>query len=170
MAASRKIDWAAVRAAYEDGGEPVKAIRARFGISEWEMRVRREAEGWQVRRRLFPVAERLPTLRTLHRRIAWLIGDSIDKLQARIADEGFNADTARLLAGLCRAQETAMRATRTPKSKTTKTGGQAREAKHHDGADRTGADDLAARAADLARKRADLKKRVLRIRRELGLE
>lgn len=48
-AAGPAVDWAAVRAAYEAGGESLAALRRRFGISDWHLRDRRQRENWPVR-------------------------------------------------------------------------------------------------------------------------
>ncbi|MCT8266782.1 hypothetical protein NYQ83_05800 [Afifella sp. JA880] len=46
---AEEADWAAIRAAYEDGAEPLSAIRRRFHVSAGAIAERRRREGWTPR-------------------------------------------------------------------------------------------------------------------------
>ncbi|WP_414831699.1 hypothetical protein [Afifella sp. YEN Y35] len=46
---AEEADWAAIRAAYEDGAAPLSAIRRRFHVSAGAIAERRRREGWTPR-------------------------------------------------------------------------------------------------------------------------
>ena len=146
------VDWGAVRRAYELSGEAVSAIRARFGLTPHQLRVVRVAEGWATR----PAVARPGPLQgrkavgseALASRLSRLLAIGIAMLEMRIAEEGMTDQNARTLTELCRAEEIRMRSTRakTAKSRETKI------------------DDAGLEAADDAWYRAELKKRIHRVR------
>jgi hypothetical protein len=161
------VDWAAVRVAYETGGESVAVLLRKYGLSVHVLRTRRRAEGWRTRASPCKPGPRQgykPTrAEALERRLCALLKVSSAMLEKRLAREGMTDANAAMLAQLCRAQESFMRTTHTKKA------GKARE-RHHDRSEPDGPADGAARAADIARKRTEIERRILRIRQAYGME
>jgi hypothetical protein len=125
IAAKGEVDWEEMRRAYELSGETVSAIRARFGLTESQLRRRREAEGWTARP---PIAKRGPLPRrkavgtdVIELRLNKLLTIGIAMLEKSLAEEGLTEANARALKELCRAEESRMRTSRQKTGKTRET-------------------------------------------------
>lgn len=62
-----KVNWAQVRAAYEENAEPVLKVAERFSITGTSLYKRIELEGWNMRRRRKPARQNKATLVRLWR-------------------------------------------------------------------------------------------------------
>jgi hypothetical protein len=149
----RGVDTAAIRRDYELGIERIDVICARHGITEYRLRRLREQGGWTARTGAVP-QRGLPS--TADRRLNALVSTGIGLLERRMADEGLTKGTAELLGVLCRAREARMRAKRNEKA------AKARETKTKD--------EPRDHTDDPAWIRAELERRILRIRAAAGLE
>ena len=165
-----EIDWSAVKRAYEMPGESVASIRRRFGLTVWQLRWRREKEGWATRPPVVTMAPSPDTgpggARGAGAEIERIVSLGAAMIGRRVAAEGMTEANARTLGELCRARESLMR------SRKREEGGKPR-GKHarDDRAERSEPGGLAGaeREADLAWKRAELTRRFNALRRSRGL-
>src|SRR4051812_17649052 len=102
----RRIDWDEVRRLYEAGEMQVLAIRAAFGLTEKQLRWRREREGWPPRRsvdvRCTSYVAPAATPDEIGQSLAALIGIEIERLKRRLARKRLDQTDARLLAELAK--------------------------------------------------------------------
>ena len=161
-------DWREIRRLYEETAMSVAAIRERFGLSIHELRRRRVAEGWEKR----PAAvERLPLAQCspvrppqVRERLLRLVHDG---LKAFGEGEAYDPDHARALLTLARTWTVMHRAqTRSRRTRTAapahKPAGEVTENKNNNG----GPDP----DNDIDLLRAEIARRIVRIREEAGLE
>lgn len=155
-----EVDWAAVRRAYEMTGETIREICARFRVSPRTLTRQRRREGWtpraQIARPPPRLGARMLAPETQELRLTRLVAMGTGLLEKKVAEEGMTEANARTLFELCRAQEIRMRTTRTEKA------AKARETKKDNG----GPDFR----DDPAWLRAELERRILKIRKAAGLE
>jgi hypothetical protein len=153
------LDLTVLRRDYEGCKESVASIRARTGLSAYQLRTLRETGGWNPRS---AAAKRDPiapgTLGgSAQRRLDRIVTAGIATLDQEIADSGWNGDSARRLLELCRAREMIMRSDRSGKA------AEPREKKNKN-------DDRRDPIDDPAWVRAELERRILQFRRARGLE
>ena len=152
------MDAEAVRRDYEGGARPVPAILEKHRITRWWLAQARYAGGWTPR----PPGARLDMppagMDQAEARLSRMLANATAMLERKMDEEGVTEANARRLTELSRAQEIRMRTTRASKENA-----KTRETKNKNDAN-------ADYRSDPAWLRAELERRILRIRQAAGLD